>query len=90
MGGVWLTWVQVAGNALLRDRVKPLDVVVAVPNPQQVSGHQRAAHSEVDVLAVLERLQVPVALLRRSPHKPGECQQERHQLGAAQFWGQNR
>lgn len=59
-----LTWVQVAGDALLRDTVEPLNVVGAVPDPQRLPSSQGAEHSEVDAAAVLERLQVPVALLR--------------------------
>lgn len=61
---VRLTWVQVAGNAFPGDTVKTLDVVIAVPNPQQVPIHQRATHSEVNVFAMLKCLQVPVTLLR--------------------------
>lgn len=67
---VWLTRVQVAVDALLGDAVKPLDVVVAVPDPQFLSGLQCPTHSEVDAFTVLKRRQVPVALLRRGPHKP--------------------
>lgn len=65
-----LTCVQVAVDALLRDAVKSLDVVVAVPDPQLLSRHQRPTHSEVDVCAALKRRQVPVALVRRGPDKP--------------------
>lgn len=66
----WLTRLQDAVDAFLRDAVKLLDVVVAVPDPQFLSSHQRPTRFEVDVFMMLKRCQVPVTLLGGGAHKP--------------------
>lgn len=60
--------------------MKSLDVVVAVPDSQLLSGRQLPTRSEVDVFTVLKRRQVPVALLRGRPHKPAQTRVDKKTL----------